>query len=50
LAAEVHFAGVAPAFTFVAGRQRKRPQTANALSLGRWVQSVKKKENCDNFS
>jgi hypothetical protein len=33
--ADVHSAGVAPAFTFVAGRQRKCPQTAKALSLGR---------------
>ena len=49
-AADVLLAVFAPAFPFVALRQEIRPQPAQAHSLGRWVQSVKKKENCDNFS
>ena len=40
----------APAFPLSLLRQETRPQPAQAHSLGRWVQSVKKKENCDNFS
>jgi len=38
LAAEVHLAGFAPAFSFVVPRQRKLPQTANAHSLSRYGQ------------
>lgn len=40
--ADVHSALFAPAFPFVALRQEIRPQTANAHSLGRWLQSGKR--------
>ena len=44
-AANVLLAVFAPAFPLSLLRQEIRPQAAQAHSLGRWVQSVKKKKN-----
>jgi hypothetical protein len=41
----VHSAVFAPAFAFVVPRQRTRPLTANAHSLGRYAQAEKKRKN-----
>ena len=44
-AANVLLAVFAPAFPLLLLRQEIRPQTAQAHSLGRWVQAGKKKKN-----